>query len=186
MGAAMGHGTGRAHAVPDGGSLSPESTAVQLLAFELSGRRLALPVEVLDTIVWAVAVTPLPHAPPFVEGLINLRGHVVPVIDLRRRFGLPTVPVSLDQRFVVARSGRRTLALRVDHVHTVMTVQPDAIEGAGRVVPGARHAAGIVRLADGVIVIQDLERLLSSEEEARLADALAARTTGPSLSNPAS
>jgi purine-binding chemotaxis protein CheW len=151
---------------------------VQLLAFEFSARRLALPVELLDTIVWAVAVTPLPHAPEFVEGVINLRGQVVPVVDLRRRFGLPTVPLSLDQRFVVVRNGRRLLALRVDRVDAIVTVQSDAIERAERVIPGARHTAGIVRLPDGVIVIQDLEVLLSSEEEIRLDNALAAPGAG--------
>lgn len=154
--------------------MSPDSQAVQLLAFELSARRLALPVELLDTIVWAVAITPLPHAPPFVEGVINVRGRVIPVIDLRRRFGLPSVPLSLEHRFVVARCGPRSLALRVDRVESVVSVRPGAIELAERVVPGARHASGVVRLSDGVIVIQDLQALLSSEEETRLDLALAA------------
>jgi purine-binding chemotaxis protein CheW len=145
----------------------------QLLTFELSARRLALRLEQLETIVRAVAITALPHAPAFIEGIINLRGRIVPVIDLRRRFGLPSQPLALDQSFIVTRSGR-TLALRVDRVHDVIAVPSDAIEAAELVLPGARHAAGVVRLPDGVIVIQDLEALLSSEEEARLVDALAA------------
>jgi len=124
--------------------------------------------------VRAVAITPLPHAPPFVEGVINLRGRIVPVIDLRRRFGLAPVAVALDHCFIVTR-GRRTLALRVDHVDRMLTVSGDAIEAAERVVPGARHAAGVVRLPDGVVVIQDLEALLSSEEDASLVSALDAR-----------
>jgi purine-binding chemotaxis protein CheW len=154
---------------------------IQLLAFELSARRLALPVELVETIVWAVRITPLPHAPPFVEGLINLRGRVVPVVDLRRRFGLATVPLALEQRFVVVRNGHRTLALRVDRVDAVVTVEPEAVERAERVVPGARHAAALVRLPDGVLVIQDLEALLSSEDGAQLDEAIAA---GPLASEP--
>ena len=159
--------------------MPPEPHPVQLLAFELSARQLALPVELLETIVWAVAITPLPQAPPFVEGVINLRGQVVPVIDLRRRFGLAPVPVSLDQRFVVVRTSRRPLALRVDHVHSLVSVSPAAIESADRLLPGAKHAAGIVRLPDGVMVIQDLEALLSSKEEAGLEEALASGGAGP-------
>lgn len=166
--------------------MSQDPIRVHLLAFELAARRLALPVEHLDTIVRAAAITPLPHAPPFVEGVINLRGRVIPVIDLRRRFGLPTVPLSLDQVFVVARSARRSLALRVDSVRDLVTVQPDAIEQAERVVPGAKYAAGIARLPDGVIVIQDLEALLSSEDEVRLDGALAAMPIGIAPAEPVS
>ena len=105
---------------------------MQLLAFQLSGRRLAIPVELLRTIVWAVAVSPLPHVPAFVEGVINLRGRVLPVIDLRRRFGLPSVPLSLDRRFVVARCGARALALRVDRVEDVIDVAANAVQSATR------------------------------------------------------
>ena len=145
---------------------------MQLLAFQLSGRRLAIPVERLHTIVWAVAISPLPHAPVFVEGVINLRGQVLPVIDLRRRFGLPSVPLSLDHRFIVARCGGRALALRVDQVEEVIDVAANAVQSASRLIPGAQHAAGIVRLPDGVIVIQDLEALLSSGDETQLEQAL--------------
>ncbi len=104
--------------------------------------------------------------------MINLRGRVLPVIDLRRRFGLPSVPLSLDHRFVVARCGARALALRVDRVEEVIDVAANAVQSATRLIPGAQHAAGIVRLPDGVIVIQDLEALLSSEDEAQLEQAL--------------
>ena len=146
--------------------------AVQLLAFELSGRRLAVRVEQLVTIVRAVAITPLPQAPSFVDGIINLRGQVVPVIDLRRRFGLPPVPLGPDQRFVIVQ-GVPPRALRVDRVDEVIVVPLEAIDHADRVVPGAKHAADVVRLPDGVIVIQDLDALLSSEDEVRLATAMA-------------
>jgi purine-binding chemotaxis protein CheW len=145
---------------------------VQLLAFEVCGRQLSLPVDSVETVLRAVAIAPLPHAPPFVEGIINLRGRVIPVVELRRRFGLPSVPLAPEHHFVVARTSRRLLALRVDQVHTVITVGGDALESAQRVVPGARHTAGIVRLSDGVIILQDLEALLSSEDEHRLDHAL--------------
>ena len=166
-------------ALPDGGTLSQASSQVQLIAFEVAARRLAIAVDLLHTVVWAVAITPLPAAPPFVEGVINLRGEVVPVIDLRRRFGLPAVPVTLEQRFVVVRRAGRLLALRVDRVDTVVATPSEAIELAESVVPGARHAAAVVRLPDGVLVIQDLAALLSSEEETGLERALAAGVRPP-------
>ena len=154
--------------------MATERPPVYLLAFELSSRRLALPVELLETIVRAVAVTPLPHSPPFVEGVVNLRGRVLPVIDLRRRFGLPTVPLAPDQRFIVIRGPRRSRAVRVDDVREIVAVPAEAIEHPDRVVPGARHALGLVRLPDGVLVVQDPETLLSSEDEVQLEAALAA------------
>ena len=145
---------------------------MHLLAFELSSRRLALPVDLVETIVRAAAITPLPQSPPFVEGVVNLRGRIVPVLDLRRRLGLPAIPLSPQHRFVVVRVPRRSLALRVDQVNALLTVPGDAVEHAEGLVPGARTGLGFARLPDGVLVIQDPEALLSSEEEVRLDAAL--------------
>jgi purine-binding chemotaxis protein CheW len=146
---------------------------VQLLAFELASRRLALPVERLETILRASAVTPLPHSPPFVEGVINLHGRVVPVIDLRLRFGLPPTPLAPAHRFIVLRGLKRPCAIRVDQVEAIVAVPAGAIEDAERLVPGAMHTLGLARMADGVLVIQDPDALLSSEDEVRLDAALA-------------
>lgn len=137
---------------------------VSLLSFEVAGQSFALPARLLREVVRAVAITPLPKAPPIIEGVINVRGTVVPVLDIRQRFGLTPIPLAPDQHLLIAQAGPRLVALRVDRALELLAVDEGAIEAAGRVAPGAEYVAGIATLADGLLVIHDLERFLSLEE----------------------
>ena len=136
----------------------------QLLTFDVGGRPLALPAAAVREVTWAVAVTPLPKAPPIVEGVINVRGTLVPVLDIRHRLALPAQPVALHQHFIVAHAGQRLVALRVDRALDLVSVPEEAIETAARVAPGVEYVAGIAKLPDGLIVIHDLQRFLSLAE----------------------
>jgi purine-binding chemotaxis protein CheW len=96
--------------------------------------------------------------------VINFRGALVPVLDIRQRFDLPPQPLALDQHLIIAQSGPRVVALRVDRALALVEVDEGAIEPAARVIPGAEYVTGIARLPDGVLVIHDLERFLSLDE----------------------
>jgi purine-binding chemotaxis protein CheW len=122
-----------------------------------------------------VAVAPLPRAPPIVEGVINVRGALVPVLDIRQRFGLAPQPLALDQHLIIAQSGSRVVALRVDRALDLVDVEENAIESAATLTPGAKYVTGIARLPDGVLVIHDLERFLSLDEARGVDDAVAER-----------
>ena len=151
-----------------------------LLSFELERRRFAIPALLVREIVRAVAVSALPRAPAIVEGMINLRGDLVPVLDIRSRFGLPAVPTHPQQYFVVAEAGARTVVLRVDHVIGLVEVPESAIEPPS--LPGTEHVAGIAKLAEGLLVIHDLARFLSLDETVALDGALpVVALPGPSL-----
>jgi purine-binding chemotaxis protein CheW len=115
-----------------------------------------------------------------VEGVIDVHGTLVPVLDIRRRFGLPPIPVAPEHHLLIAQAGRRVVALRVDHAIDLVSVNEDAIESAARVVPGVEFVAGIVKLPDGLTLIHDLDRFLSLEEAGQVAAATeaAARRTG--------
>jgi purine-binding chemotaxis protein CheW len=145
------------------------------VVFEVGDRRLALPASGIREIVRAVAVAPLPQAPPVVEGVVNVRGTILPVIDVRPRFGMPPRELNPDQHFILAYAGPRLVALRVDRVSELIRADPAAVRSADEAAPGSRHVAGVAALPDGVIVIQDLEQLLSLDEHATLAAALAER-----------
>jgi purine-binding chemotaxis protein CheW len=145
-----------------------------VLVFEIADRRLALPAATLREVVRAVAIAALPKAPAIVEGVINLRGTLVPVLDLRRRFELSPLPLAPDQHFIITQSGPRLVALRVDRALDVVAVDENAIATAASVAPGAEHVAGIVRLPDGLLVIHDLERFLSGDEARQLDAAVTA------------
>jgi len=134
-----------------------------VLTFSLGAERFGLDALAVQEIVRAVAIAALPEAPPIVEGVINVRGRIMPVLDIRRRFGLPPVALHPDQHLIVARAGARPVALRVDRAVDLMEVDPRAIESPGAA-PGAKYLAGIVRLPDGLLVIHDLENFLSPEE----------------------
>ncbi len=143
-----------------------------LVPFSLDRAWYALELDVVERVLPMAAVIPLPRAPEVVLGAFNLHGEVVPVVDLRRRLGLARRPFALTARFLVARAGRRRLALAVDEVAGVREVDVGAVVAPAAVLPGLRHLKGIVALADGLLLIQDLDAFLSLDEEARLAAAL--------------
>jgi purine-binding chemotaxis protein CheW len=145
---------------------------VHLVLFETAGRRLALPASAVQEIVRAAAISPLPRAPEIVEGVINVRGTVLPVVDIRARFGLPASTLSPDQYFILAHTRTRVVVLRVDQVVGLIQVGHDAVLPPETVAPGSRHIAGIARLSDGVVVIQDLDQFLSLDEATRLEAAI--------------
>ncbi len=156
---------------PDGGSAP--GPGASLLIFMLGRQRFALPVGVVREVVRAVAIAVLPRAPAIVEGVINVRGAIVPVLDIRSRFRLPPEPLHPDQHLILARAGARLVALRVDRATDFVTVEPSAIETGARAVPGVEHVAGIARLPDGVLVISDLHAFLALDEAAQLDAAVA-------------
>ena len=147
---------------------SPSSPALRLVVFDIEGARYALPLSAVERVLPMAAVAALPQAPPIALGVINLRGDVIPVLDLRRRLGFPPRVFSLAARLVVASTRRRRLALPVDDVRGVQEVAPESVTDPGAVLPGLRHLTGIVALPDGLLYLHDLEAFLSLEEEARL------------------
>lgn len=127
----------------------------------------------IQEVARASAIAALPKAPAIVEGVINVRGDVVAVLDIRQRFGLPPHALALDQHLIIARAGLRLVALRVDRALDWVVIDEESIEPAARVAPGAEYVAGIAKLGDGLLVIHDLETFLSLDEAQRVDAAVA-------------
>lgn len=144
-----------------------------LVVFHLDDQRYALPLAAVQRVVRAVEVTPLPKAPDIVLGVVNVRGHVVPVVDLRRRFRLPARDIAPSDAFILARTPRRTVALVADAVGGVLESADDALVPAESVLPRLEYVEGIVKLRDGLILIHDPGKFLALDEEAALDAALA-------------
>lgn len=141
----------------------------QLVLFALGDQRYGLPLSAVDRIVRIVDITPLPKAPDIVLGAVNVRGRVVPVVNVRRRFGLPEREIALSDRLIVAHTARRPVALVVDAVAGgVLEYSAQDASEAREVLPGLDHLEGVVKLEDGLLLIHDLGRFLSLEEEADL------------------
>ena len=144
----------------------------QLVVFSLEGVRYALPLAAVERVIHAVEVTPLPKAPEAVLGVVNMRGRVIPIINIRRRFGLPEQPLRPTDQFIVARTARRALGLVVDAAHGVFPLAEENVVVSDGIVPGMDYTPGVAKLDDGLVLIHDLDRFLSLDEEAALAQAM--------------
>lgn len=145
-----------------------------MIVFALDERRFALPLGAVERAVRMVEVLPLPKAPEIVCGVVNVHGRIIPVIDARRRFGLPEKAVALSDQLLIASTRTLTLAMRVDAVIDVVEWSEEDCIAAEGIVAGLEHVAGIAKLAGGMVLIHDLESFLSLEEERSLGRALAA------------
>ncbi|HEX9842650.1 MAG TPA: chemotaxis protein CheW [bacterium] len=145
---------------------------MEVVVFKLDAQRFGLLVAEVQEVVRAVALAPLPKAPLIVEGVINARGRLVPVLDVRARFRLPPRSPSPSDFLVLARAGERLVALRVDAgVHLVQLAVGD-VESLEQVVSGAGYVSGVGKLPDGLVLIHDLRTFLASAEAAQLDEAL--------------
>ena len=140
------------------------SELTQIVVFRLDEQRYALPLTVVERIVRAVEVTPLPEAPAIVLGAIDVEGSVIPVLNLRRRFLLPEREIDPADQLLIASTARRTVALVIDEAHGVIEYQQSAIINADLIVPGLEQFQGVVKLDDGLVLIHDLEKFLSLDE----------------------
>ena len=144
------------------------STSSRVVVFTLDDRRYGIALSAVERVVRMVDVTPLPQAPAIVLGVVNLRGRVIPVLDLRRRFRLPERSIALADQLVIARTARRAVALAVDAATGVIEYAERQAVAARDIVPGVDYTEGVVKLADGLLLIHDLDKFLSLEEETAL------------------
>lgn len=145
---------------------------MMLLVFTLDDWRCALELSAVEKVYRAVAVTPLPDAPDIVLGVVNVRGVVLPVVDIRRRFCLPEKNLTPDDQLIVVHSSGRLVVLVVDSVTGVIECSEPDITSASAIVPDMEYVKGVARLKDGMILIHDLARFLSLEEKAALEQVL--------------
>lgn len=143
-----------------------------LMVFRLDDQRYALTLSAVDRVVRMVTITPLPNAPDIVLGVVNVQGRVIPVINVRRRFGLPEREMALTDQLLVAHTARRPVALVADAVLEVIACAEQSLITAENILPGLEYVEGVVKLTDGLILIHDLDKFLSLEEEDSLDQAL--------------
>lgn len=148
------------------------SEIAQLVVFRLDDRRYALPLAVVERVVRAVDVTPLPKAPPIVLGAINVQGRVLPVLNVRRRFLMPDREIDQADWFLLAHTARHRVVLVVDESEGVVERPQAEVVLSTQIVPGLEQFPGVLRLDDGLVLIHDLERFLSLDEARALDEAM--------------
>lgn len=144
-----------------------------LVAFNLDARRFGLRLQAVERALPVMAITPLPGAPRIVLGVVDVAGAVLPVVDMRARFGLPARPIRLGDQLILAHTGRRPVALLVDAATGVLEVEANALTPGSAILPDLDLVEGAVMLEDGMVLVHDLARLLALDDEVALDRALA-------------
>jgi purine-binding chemotaxis protein CheW len=146
----------------------------QLLTFRLDDQEYALHIADVVQVVRMVAITPAPKAPEIMEGMINVRGRVVPVVNLRKRLGLPFKPYGLDNHLLIAQTDGRVMALIVDVVSEMRSVPSSHLDYASEIASQTSECLlAVGKLEDKLLLVLDSAKILSFEEERRLEDILA-------------
>lgn len=145
----------------------------QLVVFDLAHEHYGVDIAAVEGIIKMQAITVVPRAPQFVEGVTNLRGKVLPVIDLRKRFGLPPAEDSREMRIVVVEMNGLTVGIIVDAVSEVLRVNADSIEPPSPIVTTVDSAfiRGIAKLEERLVILLDLSKVLTLTDQAELAGA---------------
>jgi purine-binding chemotaxis protein CheW len=146
---------------------------IELMVLEVAAAQYAVLVHEVDEVLRASEIVPLPGAPRVVEGVIDYRGRIVPVLDLRARFGHPRRAVRPEDHYVVLRAAHRVLTLRTDRVLGLARVSADQVHASDAIAARTQFVAGLATLPDGVVLIVDAAAFLSESETILLDDALA-------------
>ena len=143
----------------------------QLVVFELGGEFYGINIAVVESIIKLQAITQLPQTPVYIKGVTNLRGTVLPVIDLRTRFGLETQPDTKQSRIIIVTMGNIKVGVMVDGVSEVLRISDESIEPLPPMVNAvnADFLKGIVRLEDRLIILLEVEKVLNLKEQESLA-----------------
>lgn len=134
----------------------------EILLFEAGGRMFGLPVADVERVVHAVRPVPLPHGPVFIEGLLNLHGTAIPVIDLNAWFGDAPREVGLNDLMIVLRAGSARVALHAEGANGVAAVAASEIQAAESVLASGKHFSGVVMIEDEIVLLPDVAGFLGA------------------------
>jgi purine-binding chemotaxis protein CheW len=146
----------------------------QLVSFHLAEESYGIEITKVREIILMGEITRIPHTPEYVKGLINLRSTVIPVIDLRIRFGLPEAELTGESRIMVINVRGKTIGIIVDAVSEVLRITNDQIAPPPPTVAGLgrEYLTGLVRLEDQLLILLDMDKLLGQEDTAALEEAI--------------
>ncbi len=139
---------------------------LQLVTFSIGEEEFGVDILKVQEIIRTMEITKVPRAQDFVEGVINLRGKVIPIIDLRRRFGLVSKAHDKHTRIIVIEINNMIVGFVVDSVSEVLRIPAGTVEPPPPVVAGveSEYISGVGKLQDRLLILLDLDKLLSSED----------------------
>ena len=144
----------------------------QFVTFQLGTEEYALEIGRVQEIIRLPEITRVPRAPGFIQGVVNLRGRILPVVDLRGRLGFPPEPFGRRTRIIVVRIPEARVGLIVDHVVEVLRLPAGAVDPAPELVVAGLDGAcvkGVGKCADRLLILLDLDRIFQDDEAGALA-----------------
>ncbi len=139
---------------------------LQLVVFNMAKEQYGVGIGSVHEIVKVPDITEVPDAPAYLVGVINLRGKIVPVVDLRKRLNLVSAERTKSSRVLITENGGKLLGLLVDAVSEVLKVQPEAVEPPPDMITsiGVEYITGVAKVETRLIILLDLARVLSIED----------------------
>jgi len=137
-----------------------------MIVFKLGDTEFAMPITQAIRIVRLSPITRVPRAPGFLEGVINVEGDVIPVVDLKKRFVLSQTPYGPKSRVIIVETGEQRVGILVDLVREILSLPADAVEPPPEMVADINgiYLTGVAQLADRLLIILDLTNVLTLKE----------------------
>ncbi|MCA9256375.1 MAG: chemotaxis protein CheW [Phycisphaerales bacterium] len=159
--------------IADMNAVESAGSTNQIVSFRLANEEYGVNIMRVQEIILPGAITEMPEVPDYICGLINLRGHVIPIVDMRKRFGLPISERDEHTRIIVVNVGSRTIGMVVDAVNEVLRISEDQLEPPPSSIVGIEHVyiKALVKFEDKLLILLDIESILSREEAAKLTGA---------------
>jgi purine-binding chemotaxis protein CheW len=144
-----------------------QAQELKLAVFRVGSQLFAMDIMQIRQIIRPLKITPLPKAPEFVEGMINLRGMVIPVLDMRKRFEIPIENPEAEGRVIIANVDRQVVGLMVDEVTEVIIMPPGEVQPPPKMIAGiqSEFLMGVCRYAEQILLIVNLNAILTSKEK---------------------
>jgi purine-binding chemotaxis protein CheW len=144
----------------------------KIVVFTLDELACALNVANVVRVIRALEISKLPKAPEIIKGIIHFRGQIIPVVDIRKRFGHLRRKIKADDRIIIADTGKRKVAFFADSVSEIQELESHQLVSSAESVSFAQFKKGITEVGNEMIMINNLEQFLSFDEEKALEEAL--------------
>lgn len=157
-----------------------QSEILQVVSFKIGDEEFGVNILQVQEINRLVQINRVPNAPGFIEGVMNLRGKIVPVVNLRKRFGLPQKEYDKNTRVVVVELNGKTVGFIVDSVSEVLRFSKNDVESPPDLIAtiDGEYITGIAKLSERLLILLDLEKVLTVEEKEILKEALKQQNEG--------
>jgi purine-binding chemotaxis protein CheW len=146
------------------------SSEIQLVAFKLGREEYSVSILQVQEIKRITDITRVPHTPDYIKGVINLRGSVLPVIDLKKRLNLPQQTSTEDTRIIIVKVDELSVGMIVDAVSEVMTINQENIDAPDAVVGGSvasNYLSGVGKLENRLLILLNLEEIIGIGQEVK-------------------